>query len=115
MPIYEYQCADCGHRLEVICKMSDAPLVDCPACTQPALRKLLSAPAFHLKGGGWYQTDFKGGAKKPAGDGEANEASTAEPKETKQDAKGKDAVKETVSKTTEAAGTQTKTSTPDAA
>jgi putative FmdB family regulatory protein len=115
MPIYEYQCADCGHRLEVICKMSDAPLVDCPACAHPALRKLLSAPAFHLKGSGWYQTDFKGGAKKPTGGSEAIETSTAESKETKEAAKSKDAVKEPVNKNTEAAGTQTKPPASDAA
>lgn len=66
MPIYEYECNACGHRLEVIQKFSDAPLAECPACGKSALHKLLSAPSFHLKGSGWYQTDFKdGGKKKP--------------------------------------------------
>jgi len=64
MPIYEYECKACGHRQEAIQKMSDALLVDCPACHKPELKKLISAAAFHLKGGGWYETDFKGGAKK---------------------------------------------------
>ena len=64
MPIYEYECKECGHRQEAIQKMSDDPLVDCPACGKPALKKLLSAPAFRLKGGGWYETDFKGGSQK---------------------------------------------------
>jgi putative FmdB family regulatory protein len=64
MPIYEYECQACGHRQEVIQKMSDDPLVDCPACQKPELKKLLSAPAFRLKGGGWYETDFKGGKQK---------------------------------------------------
>ncbi|MFK0572371.1 FmdB family zinc ribbon protein [Endozoicomonas sp.] len=64
MPIYEYQCEQCSEVIEVIQKFSDAPLSDCQACGQPALKKLLSAPAFRLKGGGWYETDFKGGRKK---------------------------------------------------
>jgi putative FmdB family regulatory protein len=64
MPIYEYLCGDCGHRLEKLQKMSDSPLVDCPACQQPGLKKLVSAAAFRLKGGGWYETDFKTGSKK---------------------------------------------------
>ena len=59
MPIYEYQCDVCGHRLEKLQKISDSPLSDCPACKQPGLRKLVSAVAFRLKGGGWYETDFK--------------------------------------------------------
>ncbi|WP_006787174.1 FmdB family zinc ribbon protein [Thiorhodospira sibirica] len=59
MPIYEYQCDACHHRLEAIQKLSDAPLTDCPACAQPALRKLVSAAGFRLSGSGWYETDFK--------------------------------------------------------
>lgn len=59
MPIYEYQCENCGHQMEKIQKMSDDPLTDCPACEKPALRKLVSAAAFKLKGSGWYETDFK--------------------------------------------------------
>lgn len=64
MPIYDYQCVDCQHSLEAIQKLADAPLVDCPECGKPALRKKVSAPAFRLKGGGWYETDFKTGKKK---------------------------------------------------
>ena len=59
MPIYEYACKSCDHSLDALQKISDAPLVDCPACGEPALRKLLSAPRFRLKGEGWYETDFK--------------------------------------------------------
>ncbi|MFT7242863.1 MAG: putative FmdB family regulatory protein [Candidatus Azotimanducaceae bacterium] len=66
MPIYEYQCESCGHRLEKIQKMADEPLKDCPECETPTLKKLVSAAAFRLKGGGWYETDFKTGAKKNA-------------------------------------------------
>ncbi|MFQ5642748.1 MAG: FmdB family zinc ribbon protein [Thiogranum sp.] len=64
MPIYEYRCAECGHELEKLQKISDAPLTECPACGKPALQKLVSAAGFRLKGGGWYETDFKSGKKK---------------------------------------------------
>jgi len=59
MPIYEYQCQTCGHYLETLQKISDPPLTECHKCGQPALKKLVSAAAFRLKGGGWYETDFK--------------------------------------------------------
>ena len=59
MPIYEYKCRECKHAFDALQKMSDDPLTDCPDCGKPALRKLLSAPNFRLKGGGWYETDFK--------------------------------------------------------
>ena len=59
MPIYEYECKVCGHKLEKLQKISDKPLKDCPACEEPGLCKLVSAVAFRLKGGGWYETDFK--------------------------------------------------------
>ena len=64
MPIYEYQCDECSHRLEKLQRMSDAPLTECPACGESTLKKLVSAAAFRLKGGGWYETDFKTGSKK---------------------------------------------------
>jgi putative FmdB family regulatory protein len=64
MPIYEYQCQECGHELEALQKMSDAPLTECPACGKPALKKKISAAGFRLSGGGWYETDFKSGGKK---------------------------------------------------
>ncbi|MBH3290278.1 zinc ribbon domain-containing protein [Serratia marcescens] len=63
MPIYEYACGACNHRLEKLQKFSDAPLADCPACGQPALIKLISSSGFQLKGTGWYATDFKPGNK----------------------------------------------------
>jgi len=59
MPIYEYSCDQCGHTLEVIQKINDAPLTRCPQCEAEALRKLISSAGFRLKGGGWYETDFK--------------------------------------------------------
>jgi putative FmdB family regulatory protein len=57
MPLYEYECDACGHRFEVIQKFSDAPVDRCPACGS-SVHKLQSAPAFHLKGTGWYATDY---------------------------------------------------------
>lgn len=59
MPIYEYACDLCGCKLEKLQKISEKPLVDCPECEKPGLRKLVSAVAFRLKGAGWYETDFK--------------------------------------------------------
>jgi len=64
MPIYDYQCKACGHQLEAIQRMSDAPLTECPACGKPELAKQISAPSFRLKGTGWYETDFKTGNRK---------------------------------------------------
>jgi putative FmdB family regulatory protein len=78
VPIYDYQCAECQHTLEAIQKLADAPLVDCPACGKPALRKQVSAPSFRLKGGGWYETDFKTGKKKNlAGDSGSGSGTTS--------------------------------------
>ncbi|MEN9704924.1 MAG: hypothetical protein RLZZ393_803 [Pseudomonadota bacterium] len=59
MPFYEYQCQACGAQTEVLQKISDAPLKKCPECGKSRLVKLVSAPVFRLKGGGWYETDFK--------------------------------------------------------
>ncbi|MDD4885454.1 MAG: zinc ribbon domain-containing protein [Thiomonas sp.] len=61
MPIYAYKCDACGHALDALQKMSDAPLTDCPQCGKPALHKQVTAAGFQLKGSGWYATDFKGG------------------------------------------------------
>src|SRR6185436_16232308 len=71
MPIYEYRCTACQHKLESLQKFSDAPLVVCPQCGRDALTKLVSAAGFHLKGSGWYQTDFKNSGSKPAAKPEA--------------------------------------------
>lgn len=66
MPIYEYQCQSCGHELEKLQKISDAPLSDCPECNTSSLSKKISAAGFRLKGTGWYETDFKNkGKNKP--------------------------------------------------
>ncbi len=59
MPIYEYRCQSCGHELEKLQRLSDANLTDCPECGKSALKRLVSAAGFRLKGAGWYETDFK--------------------------------------------------------
>jgi len=83
MPIYEYACESCQHTFDVLQKMDAAPLSDCPECGKPALKKLLSAPNFRLKGGGWYETDFKK-------DNQRNLAGDASKKDDKKDEKGKE-------------------------
>lgn len=63
MPIYEYRCDSCGFQKEHLQKLSDQQLTICPDCGQESYGRLLSAAGFHLKGSGWYATDFKGGGK----------------------------------------------------
>jgi len=77
MPFYEYRCETCGHEMEIMQKMSDPPVAECPACGEPNLRKLISAAGFRLKGGGWYETDFKKGAKKNVHDAGGKESTAA--------------------------------------
>ena len=77
MPIYAYRCQDCGHDVEVLQKISDPPLTDCPSCQHPSLVKQVTAAGFHLKGSGWYATDFKGNGTKPKdakGEGKSTES-----------------------------------------
>lgn len=83
MPFYEYICPLCGHEFEQLQKFSDAPLTTCPSCHKEGLQKKISAPAFHLKGSGWYVTDFKD--KKPA-DTATNPASDKESKSASSEA-----------------------------
>lgn len=103
MPFYEYQCSACEHYLEVLQKISDAPLRKCPNCGRQTLKRLISAPVFRLKGGGWYETDFKSDneqkrnihgreeseasgkadANASSGDGSKDKATETKPAETK--------------------------------
>jgi len=83
MPIYEYRCADCGHQDEYLQKVSEPPNSVCPACGKPTFQKLLSAVGFHLKGSGWYATDFKNSGKpaaKPADSAKSESGSSGEGK-----------------------------------
>jgi putative FmdB family regulatory protein len=90
MPIYAYRCASCGHAKDVLQKLSDAPLTECPACGAAAFAKQVTAAGFQLKGSGWYATDFKGGhtAKKADADAKTDGTSgdTAKPDTGKTDA-----------------------------
>jgi putative FmdB family regulatory protein len=83
MPIYQYRCGACGEEHEVLQKVTEPPLSDCPSCGKPGMQKLLTAAGFQLKGSGWYATDFKGGAKKP----EEKKSAEAKPADTKSDSK----------------------------
>mgnify|MGYP003586005526 CR=1 FL=1 len=80
MPIYAYKCSACGHAKDVLQKMSDAPLTDCPACGAAAFSKQVTAAGFQLKGSGWYVTDFRGGdsAGKAGSDSKGASASSSD-------------------------------------
>lgn len=85
MPIYAYKCGACGHAKDVLQKISDDPLTECPACHAAAFSKQLTAAGFQLKGSGWYVTDFKGGANAPSPastEGGASNASAVSSTET---------------------------------
>ncbi len=105
MPIYAYKCAECGHQMDVIRKVSDPPLTDCPSCGKPALVKQVTAAGFQLKGAGWYVTDFRdqGSGKKKdtakADEKAATEQSTDSKTETKSDSKTETADSKGVTKT----------------
>ena len=80
MPIYAYRCSECGHAKDVLQKMSDPVLTDCPACGAASFVKQVTAAGFQLKGSGWYVTDFKGGtAAAPPADGAKGDAEKGEP------------------------------------
>lgn len=83
MPIYEYVCANCGHNIDVIQKISDPKLTNCPKCDADSLEKLVSAPSFRLKGTGWYETDFKNSNNKSANSSAKDAKSTSKSDETK--------------------------------
>jgi len=82
MPIYEYICKNCGHQMEEMQGINDEPLKKCPECGKNKLEKMLSAPAFHLKGTGWYVTDFKNPGKKAETKAEPSTTSTEKEKST---------------------------------
>lgn len=95
MPIYEYRCDDCDHQFDLLQKISDPPPSVCPQCGAAGVRKLISAAGFRLKGGGWYETDFKSGGQrnlhdsgqkdqkgpkeKPAGEAKAADSGASSP------------------------------------
>jgi putative FmdB family regulatory protein len=94
MPFYEYECQNCKFYTELMQKISDPPLEKCPSCKKKTMKKLISAPVFRLKGGGWYETDFKGDSenKRNLAGADKEEAKTeadsgAKKDDTKADAK----------------------------
>ena len=109
MPIYEYRCASCGHELEALQKLSDAPLTACPACKRETLQKKVSAAGFQLKGSGWYVTDFRNKGTKPAAKGDAKAATGNG--EAKPDAPGTAETTTETTSTKSGATTETKSTT----
>jgi putative FmdB family regulatory protein len=114
MPIYAYKCASCGFAKDVLQKISDAPLADCPQCGAASFTKQVTAAGFQLKGSGWYVTDFRGGASKPAeaaagGGTEAAKGETAKSDTAKNDTAKGDTAKPDAPKT-EPAKTESKPS-----
>ncbi|HEX7156246.1 MAG TPA: zinc ribbon domain-containing protein [Burkholderiaceae bacterium] len=77
MPIYAYKCSSCQHEQDVLRKVSDPPLSICPACGAPTFAKQLTAAGFHLKGSGWYATDFKNGSPRKSADGKKADGASA--------------------------------------
>ncbi len=113
MPIYAYKCSECGHDVEAIQKLSDARLIDCPSCGNPALVKQLTAAGFQLKGGGWYVTDFRdsgSGKKKDSGkpDKQDDGAKSDQAADSKTEAKS-DTTADTAADSKGAAKTEAKT------
>lgn len=136
MPFYEYQCAKCGHHLEAMQKISATPLRKCPECGKPALKRLMSAPVFRLKGAGWYETDFKSDqdnkrnlADKPEADAPKDDKKDDKKEDNKDDKKddkkeaskdaaadtAKDTVKESASSAAKTSTARTSTAKPGAA
>tara|TARA_Y100001934_G_C12309275_1_gene754087 strand:- start:674 stop:1063 length:390 start_codon:yes stop_codon:yes gene_type:complete len=111
MPIYEYECDQCGHNLEALQKISDERLVYCPECGEASLRKKVSAAAFRLKGTGWYETDFKNDKSKKSGDEDTSKTKKIGKEGVKNsDGKGSD-VKEGKSKTDKSGNTKSESRT----
>jgi putative FmdB family regulatory protein len=92
MPLYEYKCSSCGQQQEFLQKLSDPPIVVCPACGKETFSKMLTAAGFQLKGSGWYATDFKGGGTKTtAKDSASGDASKGDAKPSGEGESKKDA------------------------
>jgi putative FmdB family regulatory protein len=114
MPFYEYECSACSHQVEVLQKISDAPLSKCPDCGEPALKRLMSAPVFRLKGAGWYETDFKSENEQKRNIAEREEPKAEDKAEGKAEAKpaeaekGSDAKPAETAKSTETRGDSAK-------
>jgi putative FmdB family regulatory protein len=84
MPFYEYECSNCKFYVEALQKITDEPLKQCPSCKKQTLKKLVSAPNFRLKGGGWYETDFKAESEEKRNLADREEAAETKSEETKE-------------------------------
>jgi len=82
MPIYEYRCSSCGFQKEYLQKVTAPLMTVCPECGKQTFSKMLTAAGFHLKGSGWYATDFRNSGAKPAAKTEGKDAAKTESKET---------------------------------
>lgn len=109
MPLYEYQCAACGHRFEVIQKFSDPPVEVCPSCGERQVSKLLSSPAIQFKGSGWYITDY---ARKGAGAGDAADKSGKTEKSAGKDTETKSSPSDTSTSSSSSGTTDTASAKP---
>jgi len=96
MPIYEYECTQCGHQLDALQGINEPRLSECPACNKTSLKRLISAPNFRLKGKGWYETDFKTGNRKNLV--ENKDDSSVKTDETKEDKTKENKTKKTPEK-----------------
>ena len=96
MPIYEYECTQCGHQLDALQGINELRLSECPACNKTSLKRLISAPNFRLKGKGWYETDFKTGNRKNLV--ENKDDSSVKKDETKEDKTKENKTKKTPEK-----------------
>ncbi|HSR63258.1 MAG TPA: zinc ribbon domain-containing protein [Gammaproteobacteria bacterium] len=103
MPIYEYQCEECGHRMEAFQKITDPQLTTCPACEKTTLKKLVSAAAFQLKGSGWYVTDFKDKKQAKTEKREDDKSGGSGKADSSSDTKSSDAAKQSGKKKSPAA------------
>jgi putative FmdB family regulatory protein len=106
MPIYEYRCGSCSHELDALQKVSDSPLRKCPECGRLTLRRLISAPVFRLKGGGWYETDFKGNGEKKRNLVETSHSESSS-SDSSESSKSSDSAKSDAPAKTEGAGKET--------
>ena len=106
MPFYEYECESCKFYTEVMQKITDAPLRKCPSCGKSTLKKLVSAPVFRLKGGGWYETDFKSDQETKRNLAEKADASESKPAESGAESKPAEGKAQAKAETAEAKPTK---------
>ena len=118
MPTYEYECGACAHQFEATQKITEDSLVDCPACGKPDLRRLISATAFHLKGSGWYKTDYASGsdsgapAKKTASSSDSDSSSKSASSDTSSSSAESSSSDKSASKSTDSSSSASSTKSP---